>query len=204
MVSGLTREAVSSFRSLTRATRDKDRERCGLCAATVPDEHRHLLDGESSELVCACPACFLLFGFGTGSRLKQVPDQILRRSDLVIGNDDWDAMGIPIGLAFIYRRSQPEQLAVVYPSPGGAMPSLIPTKSWEGLPIGIAAGGLRSDVEGLLVNRIGKSREIFQVPIDVCYRLIGLIRVHWRGLAGGPNVWTRVNEFFEELARRVG
>ena len=30
------------------------------------------------------------------------------------------------------------------------------------------------------------------VPIDQCYRLSGLIRLHWRGLSGGSEVWEEV------------
>ena len=41
------------------------------------------------------------------------------------------------------------------------------------------------DVEALLVNRVGPRREYYRVPIDECYKLVGLIRTHWRGLSGG-------------------
>jgi hypothetical protein len=29
--------------------------------------------------------------------------------------------------------------------------------------------------------------------------LIGLIRVHWRGLAGGEMVWAEIDKFFSRL-----
>jgi len=50
-----------------------------------------------------------------------------------------------------------------------------------------------------LVNRIGSSAEYFIVPIDECYRLVGLIRMHWRGLSGGTEVWEEIHQFFGHL-----
>jgi len=57
-------------------------------------------------------------------------------------------------------------------------------------------------VEALLVNRVRGTREHFLVPIDECYRLVGLIRMHWRGLSGGREVWEEIEQFFEELRGR--
>ena len=37
------------------------------------------------------------------------------------------------------------------------------------------------------------------VPIDECYKLVGLIRLHWHGLSGGTEVWREVAQFFAEL-----
>ena len=64
------------------------------------------------------------------------------------------------------------------------------------------------DVEALLVNRIGHASgqsqpEYFLVPIDECYKLVGLIRANWRGLSGGTEVWREIDEFFSELKRRA-
>jgi hypothetical protein len=39
------------------------------------------------------------------------------------------------------------------------------------------------------------------VPIEDCYRLAGLIRMHWRGLTGGQEVWREIDGFYEKLAR---
>jgi hypothetical protein len=40
------------------------------------------------------------------------------------------------------------------------------------------------------------------VPIDECYRLVGLIRSHWSGLAGGTEVWRQIAEFFAQMKAR--
>jgi hypothetical protein len=38
------------------------------------------------------------------------------------------------------------------------------------------------------------------VPIDVCYRLVAVIKREWQGLSGGGTVWPAIEEFFAELA----
>jgi hypothetical protein len=57
-------------------------------------------------------------------------------------------------------------------------------------------------VEALLVNRVRDARDSFIVPIDECYKLVGLIRVHWRGLSGGRDVWAHIDNFYVELKSR--
>jgi hypothetical protein len=66
---------------------------------------------------------------------------------------------------------------------------------------------MESDVEGLLVNRLGYSRgysaaEYYLLPIDECYKLVGLIRMHWKGLSGGTEVWKALGEFFTDMKAR--
>jgi hypothetical protein len=36
-------------------------------------------------------------------------------------------------------------------------------------------------------------------PIDRCFELVGLIRISWRGLSGGQEVWERIDTFFADL-----
>jgi hypothetical protein len=54
------------------------------------------------------------------------------------------------------------------------------------------------------VNRIGHSRgfskpEYYLVPIDECFKLVGLIRSRWQGLSGGTEVWREIGQFFGDL-----
>ena len=62
---------------------------------------------------------------------------------------------------------------------------------------------LEPDVEALLVNRLGPKRECYWVPIDRCYQLVGLIRLHWHGLSGGLGVWEQVERFFTGLREKA-
>jgi hypothetical protein len=87
-----------------------------------------------------------------------------------------------------------------YPSPAGATESLLTLDGWAEL--GYANPALSSllpDVEALLINRVGEHRDYFIAPIDRCYELVGLLRVHWRGLSGGTDVWERIGRFFDDL-----
>ncbi|MCU1331464.1 MAG: hypothetical protein JWM08_456, partial [Candidatus Angelobacter sp.] len=120
-----------------------------------------------------------------------------------------DGLMIPINMAFFFNSSTENRIVVLYPSPAGAVESLLPLEAWEGIVRdNPALGGMEADVEALLVNRVGRSRtdvpaEYYLVPIDECYKLVGLIRAHWRGLSGGTEVWQEIGRFFADLKARA-
>jgi hypothetical protein len=95
-------------------------------------------------------------------------------------------------------------MVALYPSPAGPTESLLTLDTWEEIvranPI---LEQMEPDVEALLVNRVGPIREHFLAPIDECYKLVGLIRIHWRGLSGGTEVWREINSFFDQLKQRA-
>ncbi len=109
---------------------------------------------------------------------------------------------IPISLAFFFYSTPAQRFIALYPGPAGAAESLLPLNAWED--ISAQSTDLRAmqpDVEALLVNRVGAAREYLIVPIDRCYQLVGLIRLHWRGLSGGALVWGEIAKFFDQLRR---
>jgi hypothetical protein len=115
---------------------------------------------------------------------------------------------VPINMAFFFRSSLEDRIVALYPSPAGATESLLTLESWNDIvarnPI---LNEMESDVEGLLVNRLGYSREsspaeYYLLPIDECYKLVGLIRMHWKGLSGGTEVWRELAAFFASLKAR--
>ena len=112
----------------------------------------------------------------------------------------WEALQLPIDLAFFVQSTPAGCVIALYPSPAGATESVVDAGAWETL---LAENpSLREfepDVEGLLVNRVGASRDCFRVGIDQCYHLVGLIRTHWRGLSGGATVWGEIARFFDGL-----
>src|SRR5262249_2299165 len=61
--------------------------------------------------------------------------------------------------------------------------------------------GMAEDVEALLVHRVRGARDAFLVSIDVCFEITGLVRAHWRGMSGGPELWQVIERFFGDLAR---
>ena len=53
-------------------------------------------------------------------------------------------------------------------------------------------------------NRGGENeRSHYIVPIDTCYELVGLIRLKWKGLSGGEEVWQAIAEFFAGLRAKA-
>jgi hypothetical protein len=184
-------------------------ERCELCGKGLAPEHAHLVRPEHRQLVCACDACAVLFAGSGASTYKRVPRGITRLADFVLTDEQWDALTVPIDLAFFLHSSPAGQVVAVYPSPAGATESLLHLEAWDD----IAAGhprlrALEPDVEALLVNRVrrreeGSTARYLVVPIDECYRLVGLIRRSWRGLSGGPVVWGEIAEFFAALEARA-
>ncbi len=58
---------------------------------------------------------------------------------------------------------------------------------------------LEDDVEALLVHRARGAREQWLVPVDACYRLVAVVRTHWKGFGGGERVWSEIAAFFDEL-----
>ncbi|GAC1415622.1 MAG: hypothetical protein NVS9B15_14100 [Acidobacteriaceae bacterium] len=113
-------------------------------------------------------------------------------------------MLIPINLAFFHYDTTAGKMMAMYPSPAGAIESLLNLETW----VEIAAkhpalAAMNPDVETFLVNRVGAAHEYYIVPIDECFRLVGIIRMHWRGLSGGADVWKEINRFFADLKARA-
>src|ERR1700682_5893664 len=190
--------ALSVLRQL--AHRREEREGCELCATPIQAGHPHLVDPRKRELRCACDACTLLFSEGPGTRWKRVPRRAEQLVDFRLSDAHWDALSIPIGLAFFFRSSATDRVAAFYPSPAGATESLIPLDAWGLLEAdNPVLTELEPDIEALLVNRIGHAHDGYRVSIDECYRLVGVIRLRWHGFSGGEQVWAEIARFFAEL-----
>ncbi len=112
-------------------------------------------------------------------------------------------------MAFFFRSSAEDRTVTLYPSPAGAVESLLPLDAWtEIVQANAVLGQLRPDIEALLVNRVGHAHELaraeyYIAPIDDCYRLVGLIRANWKGLSGGSEVWSEIGRFFSDLRVRA-
>jgi hypothetical protein len=175
-------------------------ERCDLCGAELLPEHEHLLEPAERRLVCSCTACALLFSGRHSARYRRVPRDIQFLPEFRLTDVQWDELHLPISLAFFFHSSTAGRVVAAYPSPAGATESLLTLEAWHELegenPI---LREMEPDVEALLVNRVGAAREHYRVPIDECYRLVGLIRTNWRGLSGGAEVWAEIQRFFTRL-----
>lgn len=200
-----SQEANSGFHKLRELVRQKPpRERCDLCAAPVPTVHQHLLEPASRALVCACEACAILFS-APSAKFRRVPRRIRLIRDFQLADQLWEDLAIPINMAYFYNDSVAGRARASYPSPAGATESLLKLDAWRELEAANPVlATLEADVEGLLANRLGVisgsgEPEYFLLPIDECYKLVGLIRTHWRGLSGGTEVWKELALFFADL-----
>jgi hypothetical protein len=200
------REAFQALRQF--ASHKRTPERCELCGAGLGDTHSHLLELAGRKLICACEPCAILFCARADTRYKRVPRRVRLLPDFRMSDAEWDIMLIPIGMAFFFKSSSASKTIALYPGPGGATESLLSLDTWNDIasrnPI---LEEMESDVEALLANRLGPSHgfsapEYFVLPIDECYRLVGLIRSRWRGLSGGTEVWEKLQQFFAELRER--
>ena len=175
-------------------------ERCEFCSVKLAPNHRHLLETLNARIVCACDPCALRFQDVAGGRFKLIPREVRFLSQFHLTDAEWDSLALPINLAFFFYSTTQEKMKAMYPSPAGATESLLPLPAWETLVVhNITLAQMSPDVEALLVNRVGTKRDYYLVPIDVCFELVGLIRVYWRGLSGGDLVWDEIEKFFARL-----
>jgi len=147
----------------------------------------------------------MLFTGRETAKYRRIPRQIRRLVDFQLSDAEWDGLMIPINLAFFFRNSRDSRVTSFYPSPAGATESLLPLSAWNQIvEANPQLNSLEPDVEALLVNRVGQVRgdvpaEYYIVPIDACYRLVGIIRLHWKGFSGGTEVWQEIGAFFAKL-----
>ena len=203
-------QAFGVLRQFTRSRSAASRavEHCELCSAGLHHDHPHLVELATRQILCACDACALLFDGLEKSRYKRVSRNSKYLANFEMTDGQWESLMIPINMAFLFRSSIENRIVALYPSPAGAVESLLPLDAWaeiaESNPI---LHDLRPDIEALLVNRVGHARgtreaEYYIAPIDECYKLVGLIRTNWKGLSGGTEVWTEVGRFFGELRNK--
>jgi hypothetical protein len=259
----------------TEAARPAPDEVCEFCATAIPAEHGHVADLDTSTLICACRACYLLFthsgagqawlaGAGEGAglgrqagegdgagperqakpaaeagqepqakpgegpaqdrqagpgeragqerrigraRYRSIPDRYRSDPGHPLTVAEWNALEIPVGLAFFLRSSASGDTTAFYPSPAGATECRLDLEAWGRIaadqPLVAAA---TPDVEAILVSRGPLDQdgvEEFLVPIDACYELAGRMRLLWRGFDGGAEARQSVAEFLDRVRARA-
>lgn len=203
-------DLVASMRALTRppsgrpadAGRRQD-ERCEICNARIPDDHRHLLHLVERRIVCSCEACWGLHSGDPEYRPAGMRTAWLSNFDCP--DDVWAGLRIPIGLAFFLRSGVTGGIVAFYPSPAGATESELALDAWEALAArNPVLHDLETDAEALIANRLGTPHQYVIAPIDDCYRLVGMIKSRWEGISGGAALETAVPEFFAGLRRAAG
>jgi hypothetical protein len=185
-------------------------EHCEMCSRELAPDHEHLVEPSSRKLICACDACAILFEGQSGTKYKRVPRRVLFLRDFQLTDAQWEGLMVPIEMAFFFKSTPQGKVVALYPSPGGPTESLLSLDSWEEIEqANPVLKEMESDVTALLVNRVGFARgmapaEYYLAPIDECFKLVGLIRTHWRGLSGGTEVWREIGSFFAALKEKAG
>jgi hypothetical protein len=197
-----SKNVLSVLRGLAR--KQQAREVCQLCGVDVVAGHSHVLQPSNGRILCACEPCAILFSHRSDSgKFVRIPRTATRLSSFRVSDAEWNALLLPIDLAFFLNSSTVGRVVAYYPSPAGSTESLLSLEAWTVLAHdNPALERMSLDVEALLVNRTRGRRDYFIAPIDECYKLTGIIRTHWRGLSGGDEVWQQIEDFFDKLGER--
>ena len=197
--------AGTAWERLLRPRPQAEGERCEMCAEAIDDRHGHVVNVDARALMCVCRACYLLFTIegAAGGHYRAVPDAYARVEPLSMSETQWAELGIPVSPAFFFYNSRLGRTTAFYPSPAGATESLLPLDAWDAI-VSANGGleGLQPDVEGVLIRRTGNGFACYRLPIDRCYELVGLLRLHWRGFDGGDDVHAAIDAFFRDIEER--
>ncbi|WP_094287525.1 DUF5947 family protein [Mycobacterium lehmannii] len=203
---GNVTDVLSRIRA-SRTTPEPAGERCEMCAEAITDEHQHVVNIEGRQLMCVCRGCYLLFtDTGADLRYRAVPDRYLTFGDFALERRQWEALQIPVGLAFFFHNSALGRTVAFYPGPAGATESELDLHAWNDIRAADPrVDMLAKDTEALLV-RVPQDESAsplgYLVPIDACYEFVGRLRMMWRGFDGGRDVRNYMAEFFELLEAR--
>jgi Family of unknown function (DUF5947) len=182
-------------------------ERCEMCSEAIAEEHQHVVNVEGRQLMCVCRGCYLLFTDTNAElRFRAIPDRYLAFPDFALNRREWEALQIPVGLAFFFRNTALRRTVAFYPGPAGATESELDLTAWNNIrDTDPRVDMLEDDTEALIV-RVPEDEtlapECFLVPIDACYEFVGRLRMLWHGFDGGQQVRDFIAEFFGLLAAR--
>jgi hypothetical protein len=207
-------DVLARIRSNRRAP-DPTGERCEMCSESISDEHQHVVNVAGRQLMCVCRPCYLLFTDNDAElRYRAVPDRYLAFPDFALDRRAWEALQIPVGVAFFFVNSALGRTVAFYPGPAGACESELDLDSWNAISATDSRVGLLTDdVEALLVRvpeadtDSGDSEscqpQSYLVPIDACYEFVGRLRMLWRGFDGGQEARAFIDSFFSQVEARA-
>jgi hypothetical protein len=133
---------------------------------------------------------------------RAVPHRYRELPSTALADTDWEAVDVPVGIAFFFYNSALQRVVAMYPSPVGVTESSLASTALERA-LEAAGRDIEPDVEALLVRRTRDASELFIVPIDACYELAGRVRMHWRGFGGGEETRNAIDAFFAMLRDRA-
>lgn len=151
--------------------------------------------------MCSCEMCAITLA-ETGT-YTPLPQRYLQLCGFKMPDALWANFLIPVNMAFFVLSSGRNGAVAFYPAPTGATESKLKMEPWNELvQLNPPLADLSFDLEALLVNRLDNAGQYYIVPIDSCYKLIGMIRMAWKGIFGGPEVNDIIRQFFIELKEK--
>ena len=183
-----------------------DAERCEMCRDVLDGRHGHVVEIDQRSIICACRACYLLFlsEGAAGGRYRSVPERVRYDPATPLDDADWNELQIPVAMAFFFVNSALGRVVAGYPSPGGMTECELDLAAWDRL---VAAyplfAAMTPDVEAVFVNRAESGGEVFLLPIDQCYSLVGELRLRWQGFDGGAEAHAALAAFLAGLRSRA-
>jgi len=181
-------------------------ERCDFCAVPLAPDHSHLIELAARRILCSCRPCYIVFepeGAAQG-RYRPIREHYAQVADFALPDELWDALAIPIGLAFFFYNSLEKKMVAFYPSPAGATESLLPLDKWDEIAASYPqVAAVAPDVEAILIRHARDASSCYVVPIDAAYELVGIIRRTWKGFDGGEEAHRRIELYFERLVERA-
>jgi hypothetical protein len=189
---------VSSLRRLLQTPAvPRSRNACELCGVTLAEPHAHAVDIRTRRLLCTCGVCA-----GAG-RFRRVPTRYVHMPSMTMTAAQWEALAIPVDLAFFFFNSELGRTIAFYPGPAGVAESQLPLQAWSAVAASNPwVGTVEPDVEAVLVRKAGDQYVCGIVPIAACYELAGRIRSSWSGWGGGEAVRGEIERFFADIRAR--
>lgn len=182
-------------------------ERCEMCSESIADEHQHVVNVEGRQMMCVCRACYLLFSDPKADlRYRAIPDRYLTFPGFALDRREWEALQIPVGLAFFFRNTALGRTVAFYPGPAGATESELDLAAWKNIRDADPRVDMLADDTEALIVRVPEEQaaapECYLVPIDACYEFVGRLRMLWHGFDGGQQVRDFITEFFDQVKAR--
>ncbi len=182
-------------------------ERCEMCSEPIAEEHQHVVNIEGRQLMCVCRGCYLLFTDTNAElRYRAIPDRYLSFPGFALDRREWEALQIPVGLAFFFRNTALGRTVAFYPGPAGATESELDLAAWNNIRDADPRVDMLADDTEALIVRVpdveARQPECFLVPIDACYEFVGRLRLLWHGFDGGQKVREFIADFFDQVAAR--
>lgn len=192
---------ITKLRKIAKPLPQQEIEKCSFCGRRLPEDHRHLVDLSVMKFMCTCEMCMITMP--AKGNYKPLPQRYLRLEDFNLPDELWADFLIPVNMAFFVMSTLRQGTVAYYPAPTGATESKLKMEPWQELKLlNPILNDLNPDLEALLINRLEDSNQYFIVPVDSCYKLIGMIRIAWKGIFGGTEVNQVINNFFKELNER--